>query len=128
MMRKRLPRPKPTIFSTVYRVQDKNGRGPWKSGFSKVWAEDRRPEEYAELPPVHEQFPDLCFRPGYCVACETIEQLRKWIRRSEYETLKKYGYFAVEVDLCKILVRSDSQCVVARTKPMNKHFRKVRLY
>jgi hypothetical protein len=117
----------------VYRIQDKDGRGPWKPGFSRNWVEDRTDEEYAALPPGGEQFPKLdgmtflCGR-HYGFGCESLDQLRKWIRRSEYETLRSYGYRACKLYVDRILFRSDVQVVFERSQPLSVSAKSVSLY
>jgi len=38
----------------VYRVQDKEGRGPWRPGFSQIWVETRL--DHMFLPPWYVEF------------------------------------------------------------------------
>lgn len=97
-----------------YRVQDRDGRGPWKPGFSHTWVEDRQDHDnlipwYFEMGPVH-----LKALAGEHVgsACETIDQLRRWFTPSEYATLKRSGYQAVRVT-GRILGKSSTQVVIA---------------
>lgn len=40
----------------LYRVQDRNGRGPFKPGFSRVWIQKDGPEL---KPGITEEFPDI---------------------------------------------------------------------
>ena len=42
------------MSNEIYRVQDAQGRGPWKPGFSHRWVEDR-PDHY-NLPPWFVEF------------------------------------------------------------------------
>ena len=107
---------------TVFRIQDKDGYGPWKPGFSDVWVEDRTPTEMATLQPWYIEFPVClpCQPTEYMgVACRTKEQLRRWFTENEYATLRRYGYEAVEMEANRILAGSDIQCVIARTLPFN---------
>ena len=45
------------MAEVVYRIQDSNGRGPWKPGFSHVWVEDRC--DLVNLRPIVIDFPDI---------------------------------------------------------------------
>lgn len=117
----------------VYRIQDKDGRGPWKPGFSHKWVEDRTDEEYAALPPGGTQFPQLnCMTfvsdRYYGFGCESLDQLRKWFRRSEYETLRGYGYRACKLYVDRILFQSDVQVVFERAQPLKVSAKSVSLY
>lgn len=114
----------------IYRIQDKDGRGPWKPGFSSKWVEDREDHEkllpwYVEFGPVHER---LLFGEVGGSGCLTLKQLRRWFTASEYETLKKFGYYAVKMEVGRILAESDIQCVFGRAKPLNKDVEGVILY
>jgi len=113
----------------IYRVQDADGRGPWRPGFSHKWTEDRTDAEYAALLPWPIEFPGLVFGYGYhgC-GCQSLAQLRRWIRQSEYATLQRYGYRAVAIEVDRILARSAVQCVFERRKPLNQLVCHARLY
>ncbi|TXH40431.1 MAG: hypothetical protein E6Q97_39635 [Desulfurellales bacterium] len=117
----------------IYRVQDKFGRGPWKPGFSMTWVEDRSDEEYAALMPGHHQFPKMdgmtfLADRHYGFGCESLEQLRRWIRKSEYETLRRHGYRAYKLYVDRILFRSDVQVVFERSQPLSVSAKGVSLY
>ncbi len=115
----------------VYRIQDKDGRGPWKPGFSHKWVEDR--DDLDNLPPWYVEFGPIHTRAytweSVGSACRTVEQLRRWFTRSEYGTLIRHGYQAVKMDASRILAASDIQCVFTRSnKPLNCDFEKFDLY
>ena len=86
-------------WSAIYRIQDKDGRGPWKPGFSHRWVEIR--PDHNNLPAWYEEFGPLHNYISYgehCGSgCKTIDQLRRWFTKSEYRTLLKYGYRAVRM-------------------------------
>ena len=122
-----------TVQTVVYRVQDSDGRGPWKPGFSNSWVADREDEsEFDYLKPIFVEFPKFnsMLRPGYHVGvgCTSLEQLRRWITRSEYETLRKYGYRCVAILADRIVAESDIQCVFERSKPLRKGCKPARLH
>ena len=108
--------------AVVYRVQDSDGREPWKPGFSQVWFTDRTAEEYAALAPwpleimVAIRQASRGKEVGY--ACETLDQLRRWFTPTEYKTLLRHGYHAVKLDAEAVLARSAMQCVFVRSKPL----------
>lgn len=114
----------------VYRVQDGDGRGPWRPGFSHKWVETR---------PDHDNLPSwLCeFGPAHLKAfswehcgsgCRTIEQLCRWFTESEYKTLLKGGYQAVEMEASRILVESNIQCLFTRKNPLCDGAKIIKLY
>ena len=104
----------------VYRIQDKDGRGPWKPGFSQKWIEvrddhDNLPPWFYEFGPVHNK---AFTWESVGSACLTIDQLRRWFTESEYRTLLRHGYKAVKMEASRILGSSEIQCVFTRS---NKH-------
>ena len=118
--------------SEVFRVQDKDERGPWKPGFSKRWIEDRPEEEYAALVPWPLQFGDVRRRSivgmSLGCGCRTLEQIRRWFTPTEYATLRRLGYCAVKMEVGRILAESDIQCVFERSKPLREDVVPVDLY
>lgn len=102
----------------VYRVQDGEGRGPFRPGFSRRWFEER--DSY---PPAYlEWFGDL--RPilrdgeyGGC-GCRSIEQLRQWFRPTELDTLRLFGYAVVSMDVDRVIAENENEIVFARRKPL----------
>ena len=116
---------------TVYRVQDSNGHGPFKPGFSKRWVEYR---------PDHEQLLSWIQEFGFgCVrgllaketagcGCRDLEQLRRWFTRNEYRELLRLGYQAVEMDVERVFAEGPTQCVFGRAMPLNQGTRPVKLY
>lgn len=105
----------------VLRIQDAEGRGPYKPGFSKVWCDN-----YGEPPPptwMHE-FPGLLRRMNdecahYGAACRSIEQLRKWFTPTELCRLQLLGYHLVAMEVDRVLAESKNQLVFMRRKPLN---------
>lgn len=120
-------------MSKIYRVQDAEGRGPWKPGFSQVWATDRPESEIAKLIPIQQDFPNLRqiiennAGKHFGVGCTSLPQLRHWITEAEYATLLKHGYQCVSL-AAEIIAMSDIQCVFCRHRPLFKNVKKVRLY
>lgn len=118
--------------SVVFRVQDKDGRGPWKPGFSQRWVEDRPEEEWAALVPWQMQFGNVLRRSIVDISrgsgCRSLEQLRRWFTPTEYATLRSFGYSAVKMEVGRILAESDIQCVFERAKPLRDGAEPVELY
>ncbi len=115
---------------TIYRIQDKDGRGPFKPSFSHKWIQHRSDREnllpwFVEFGPLHKK---LCTFEVGGTGCMTIAQLRRWFTKKEYKKLKGYGYIAVKMDIDRILAFSEIQCFFARLKPLNQDVKKIRLY
>lgn len=105
----------------VYRIQDREGRGPFRPGFSKSWLIDR--PDLDNLPPYFEAF-DMreIIRKGELgdwmgCGCLSPTQLRRWFIADEYSRLMSYGYRAVCLSGCRILAKNNTQVVFARKMP-----------
>lgn len=118
---------------TVYRIQDQEGRGPFRPGFSHRWLDEMKPNEH-ELVAWPVQFPHLLpvvMRSRFCYfgcACKSPDQLRRWFSISEMERLREFGYSAIKLKVDKILGESDVQLVFQRTKPLTQEVEPFELY
>lgn len=116
---------------TVYRMQDRSGRGPWKPGFSKMWVEERTAEEFAALRAIQEIASHVVNRPqnGHrgC-GCRTLAQLRRWFTPTEYTRLLDWDYACVQMEVDRVLYSDDVQVLFERKKPLRKDVRVVTLY
>ena len=114
----------------IFRVQDKDGRGPWKPGFSESWVIPRR--DHDNLPPWYEEFGDISDQlflfPHFGVGCRTIKQLRRWFSKKEYSHLRSLGYRAICLEPDTIIVESEIQCVFGRSIPLNTKISGIRLF
>ena len=113
----------------VYRVQDADGRGPFRPGFSHWWVENR--PDHDNLVPWFEQFGvNALPRTGryYGCACRTPEQLRRWFTLSEYTTLQRFGFQAVQMDVDRVLHESDIQLLFHRARPLRDWVTQIDLY
>lgn len=107
---------------TVYRIQDADGRGPWKPGFSKYWVKEREDHNnlipwFQEFGPVHQTKALVGLHTG--CGCRTQDQLRRWFLPEEYAVLRAAGYAAVRINVDMILAESEIQCVFQRASPLN---------
>jgi hypothetical protein len=117
-------------MTEIFRIQDKDGRGPWKPGFSHNWVEDRA--DAKNLLPWFDEFgrvDGLVLYGEWCGSgCETIEQIKRWFTPKEYKTLLKYKYNLVKMRVDRILGRSDIQVFFGRSKALNEDFEIVEIY
>lgn len=118
------------MSEVIFRVQDCEGRGPWRPGFSHRWVECR--PDHDNLLPYFSEFgriyllhnPEMHFGCG----CKTMGQLRRWFTKAEYNKLRKFGYKAVRMEVDNVLAESNIQCVFERAVPLNKNLNVVKLY
>lgn len=117
-------------METIFRVQDKNGRGPWKPGFSHKWVEDR--DDHDNLLPWYIEFgrvdQELLIGESSGSGCRTVDQLKRWFTESEYRKLKKLGYRAVKMSVNRVIAESDIQLFFGRAKALKKDVQTVCLY
>jgi hypothetical protein len=108
----------------VYRIQGKDGRGPWRPGFSHKWVDPR--DDHKNLKSWVEEFRSISL-PSYPEAethfacgCRTVEHLRRWFNTKEYRALLSHGYQAVALHAEKIIAESETQLVFMKHGPLNK--------
>jgi len=115
---------------TIFRIQDKEGRGPWRPGFSHNWVIPR-PVHDLLIPPYleHPNFIEEIYKHRFTgVGCKSLDQLRVWISKKEYKKLLKYGYQAGLFRDCNIFLDSEIQSIFSREQHLSKGFVPVRLY
>lgn len=108
-------------FALVYRIQDAEGRGPFRPGYSAKWL-DAKP---------HCEFPSWLQEFGYCIpadleaqgwhfgsACRTLDGIKQWFSRTERKRLARYGYSIVAVKPDRIIAESKYQLLIARQRPL----------
>lgn len=112
----------------IYRVQDKDGRGPFKPGFSHQWVEQR--EDHQNLLPWPVEFKkiQLPMFMNVGVGCRTLSQLRRWFLATEYKKLLEFGYLAVSLVPDQIIAESDIQLVFGRIRKHNEGIKPAYLY
>lgn len=105
----------------VYRVQDAEGRGPYRPGMSVRWVDD------TDVPPPPTWIAEFGeqvrqqLRPDEYVGCgvRSLAQLAKWFSRTEMPRLRALGYQLVTLHVDRILGESPNQVVFARRRPLN---------
>lgn len=110
----------------VYRVQDLAGRGPFKPGFSRKWADQDFAPGIVPLPTFMEEFGvDIIERLGqdgehFGSAVRTLEQINKWFSSTERRKLNRLGYRLVKMEADRILAESKNQLLIARKRPFHR--------
>jgi hypothetical protein len=103
----------------ILRIQDAEGRGPYKPGMSRHWVDADGPPPpptwMQEFGDVRAQCaPDECMGCG----CRSLEQLFKWFTPTERVRLRALGYSIVVMWVDRIIAESENQVVFARKKPL----------
>ena len=112
---------------SVYRVQDREGRGPFKPGMTRRWADA---EGFSFMPPFHDEFGIGIIKElqtmigevgGACgCAVATMDMIDKWFTPTERARLAALGYFVVLLSVDAILRESPNQIVFWRRLPLRK--------
>ena len=108
----------------VYRVQDQEGHGPFRPGFSATWSDAEWAPGMKPLPTFMEEFGrDLIDRLGlpgehFGSAVRTAPEIRKWFSPTEQRCLIDLGYNVVALKVSRVLAESKNQLVFARRMPL----------
>lgn len=101
------------------RVQDRDGRGPFKPGLPDRWRDPDGPD----FPPVQAEF-GLAWReeipPGWHCGCafRDVSQCARWFSPWECARLDALGYSLVSLSDCRVLRESAHQAIIARPHPL----------
>ena len=107
----------------VWRVQDKNGRGPYKPGLSSQWADGDSGRICAPwwielglgMGDAHSAL-DNGMHSG--CAFRSVEQARQWFSRGELRRLARLGYELVPIDADAIAYETPTQLVIQCERPL----------
>jgi hypothetical protein len=114
----------------VYRVQCKEGRGPFKPGFSHRWVD---PDvNIQNKPTIMEDFGwDFMSKctPGAQAGCafQNLSDLRRWFSGDELIKLYDLGYRVCEITVDRIVMKSSTQMLVESKKGFRSGARKITL-
>lgn len=109
----------------LLRMQDANGRGPWKPGFSEKWVDnDRR----FDLPALQEDFGfdlkpmvEAAFKRGLHLgtAVRGAHRFNQWFTANERVKLALHGYRIVDASACEVLGETNWQVVIGSVEPLS---------
>ena len=109
----------------LYRIQDDDGRGPFRPGFSHQWCDDNFADGMNNLPSWIEEFghdaidrlaqeTDFHFGTGV----RRPRDLNRWFSTAERVRLKELGFRAVSLSGCRRLAESHNQVLFGRFAPL----------
>lgn len=110
------------MATVVYRIQDAEGRGPYRPGWSHTWLDKSRDE--STRPPFYWEFGMHVARKalvGESIGCafRTMEQLKRWFSDAERKRLSGFGYQVVTIVADRILAESKYQLIFTCRMPLN---------
>lgn len=108
----------------LLRIQDKDGRGPWRPGFSHRWVSLSREADFP--PPAYVDFPEFqvviqsAHKRGLNVGLTVrgFDRLASWFLPDEINALRLLGYRLVRCNLASVLAESQHQVLIAYGKPL----------
>lgn len=108
----------------VWRVQNGEGRGPYKPGLSEQWSDGNSGRDcvpwWIELGlPMVAAHDSLRGNMHTGCAFETKEKAKEWFSRSELRRLSKLGYRLVQINVDAIRYRTPTQLVVQSITPLS---------
>lgn len=106
---------------TLVRMQDADGRGPWRPGFSWSWSDIDR-----ELPmPITSAMPNFrrevmkLHRDGYHIGCAArVGNLDRWFSDGEVRRLLGMDFALHNASKLKLVWENDDQALVASMLPL----------
>lgn len=109
-------------MNVLYRIEDADGRGPFRPGFTVRWRDQSGPdlpppwveagislEEFAAL------FGEYPAKRG--CACRSIKQLFHWFSPRERRRLANFGFQLTRIEGASILLETETQVVFEITSP-----------
>lgn len=112
-------------MTRIYRIQDVQGRGPFKPGHTRLWADPTKISQPIGLIYQHsltelrammrEKAPDLALGFG----CRSFEQLTAWFTVSEFRRLDALGYMLAAMDVDVIVAENKNEVLFGRALPLN---------
>jgi len=108
----------------VYRVEDRDGRGPYVSLDRDNWALRYDDHEPPVRPGTHQEYSgrmvldyrnfELPFPEGWLAGFRTRAQAEWWFRKAELRTLKKLGFHLKRIRASKIYWQGKKQLAFQR--------------
>lgn len=99
----------------IYRIQDAQGRGPYKPGETELWKDEDR--DHPAAPSVNQMLAMRRRAPkGHYMGFgfESMDQLRAWFSEGEIARLYYRGYSIVKMGVTGFLMRESTQCAFHR--------------
>lgn len=111
----------------VFRIQDQDGRGPFKPGFSQVWCDPEFAPGQKAMPPWGDEFGwdaiERLARPGehhFGSAVLKLRKLREWFSGTEQACLSQLGYHIAAINHARVMAESENQVLIASRIPFNR--------
>lgn len=109
-------------MGAVYRIQDAQGRGPWRPGFSSKWMTKKTPT--IGIPIMEElgaaEAVKLGHKMGLHLGCAFREGCQSiWFTDDDLRALHRLGFTMREASNCRVLFETDQQVLIGSFLPLS---------
>jgi hypothetical protein len=105
----------------LWRVQDRDGRGPWRPGFSDVWMTDATPTVGRAILQERGIKPIIAraHKAGLYLGCAFRPDRRQfWFGDGDLSLLQRLGFRIADVSTCDVLFESEQQALIGCRFPL----------
>ncbi len=107
----------------LIRMQDAEGRGPWRPGFSYSWSDPLGKPLPKPITLAVKNFRSFAMKlhgEGFHIGCAVPEgAIRLWFSEAEERRLLAMGFSWVDASGCKVPWRSEEQALIASRLPLS---------
>ena len=113
-------------MSRLLRIQDAEGRGPWRPGFSQMWIDPEKDDSFC--PPLMVEFPNWhkaiakarkTGRPHVGCVAYGAQGLHAWFTPSEIGKLRAFGFRLADASSLTRILSGRHQAIVASALPLS---------
>jgi len=106
----------------IFRVQDSDGRGPYRLGFSRFWVDDDGPANapwWTEIGvPIDVAHAWMDDDHHWGCGFSTIDQFCRWFSPAERARLDRFGYILVLLNPDRVIATTPTQVVFGCKRPL----------
>lgn len=105
----------------IYRVQDRDGRGPWRPGFSALWHADTTPmtgRPITSEPGISVVIAEA-HKNGLHIGCAVRgHNMHLWFTENDLARLETFGFRIADASGCDVLLETEQQVLIGFKKPL----------
>lgn len=110
-------------MTAIIRVQDKQGRGPWRPGLSRLWVRETPDDSLLPIYADISGFSELtarAYKDGLHFGCATrLANFDRWFSADEMRRLRALGFRAYDASGCTILAETKTQLLIGWHIPLS---------
>lgn len=105
----------------LIRVQDREGRGPWRPGFSSTWMDECTPmrgKPITSYPGAIKVAHDAS-KAGMHIGCAVYaDEISTWFAPPDLFRLARLGFYVADASACEVIFIAPDQVLVASHRPL----------